>query len=165
VSEAASETTQVGEKSRAVQDLKRTASLLGVDAHTTRKLDGPLRVHELLAKGLPAKVIDHLLKGLTVLPAATLLTRVVRVSVRQHQRLKNSPGKPLGADLSERTWMLAEILAKATAMLGSQKEAELWLDRPAVSLNHKRPLELLTTLQGMKIDDTYIEQIRHGSYV
>jgi putative toxin-antitoxin system antitoxin component (TIGR02293 family) len=61
--------------------------------------------------------------------------------------------------------MLAEILAKATAMLGSQKEAELWLDRPAVSLNHKRPLELLTTLQGMKIVDTYIEQIRHGSYV
>ena len=148
-----------------VQDLQRTARILGMNPAVRRQLDGPLGVHNVIRKGLPAGVLDRLLESLVVIPAAALLTKVVRISVRQHQRIKKTPLKHLDADMSGRTWMFAEILAKATDMLGSQKEAELWLNRPAIGLNHKRPLELLTTQQGMKAVDTYIEQIRHGSYV
>ena len=43
----------------------------------------------------------------------------------------------------------AEILAKATRVLGSQDEAEQWLERPAIGLNQERPVDLLTTPAGV----------------
>jgi putative toxin-antitoxin system antitoxin component (TIGR02293 family) len=60
---------------------------------------------------------------------------------------------------------VAEILAKATAVLGSRTEAERWLDRPAIGLDHRRPIDLLATTAGVEIVENHLERIEHGVYM
>jgi putative toxin-antitoxin system antitoxin component (TIGR02293 family) len=38
-------------------------------------------------------------------------------------------------------WKFAEILAKATEVFGSQREAEQWMTRPATGLEQRRPID------------------------
>ena len=58
----------------------------------------------------------------------------------------------------------AEILAKATRVLGSQEEAEQWLKRPAIGLDRRRPVDLLTTPAGAKLVETYLGRLEYGVY-
>ena len=59
---------------------------------------------------------------------------------------------------------LAEILAKATAVLGSQQEAERWLEQPAVGLDQRRPIDLLVTPAGTKIVEDFLTRVEFGVY-
>jgi putative toxin-antitoxin system antitoxin component (TIGR02293 family) len=56
------------------------------------------------------------------------------------------------------------ILAKATRVLGSQEEAEQWLKRPAIGLNRRRPIDLLTTRVGAKLVEIYLGRLEYGVY-
>lgn len=67
------------------------------------------------------------------------------------QRRKDTPEKLLSQEQSGRTWKFAEILARATAVFGSQLMAEQWLDRPATGLDRRRPLDLLATPAGISL--------------
>ena len=87
------------------------------------------------------------------------------MSLRTFQRRKNTPAKPLNKEQSGRTWKFAEILAKATEVLGSQEEAEQWLERPAIGLNQRRPIDLLETPAGMELVEDYLMQLEYGVYV
>jgi putative toxin-antitoxin system antitoxin component (TIGR02293 family) len=59
---------------------------------------------------------------------------------------------------------LAEILAKATAVLGSQQEAERWLEQPAIGLDQRRPIDLLATPAGAKIVEDFLTRAEFGVY-
>ena len=52
------------------------------------------------------------------------------------------PEKRLIREQSVRMWKFAEILAKATKVFGSRREAEQWIKRPATGLDQRRPIEL-----------------------
>jgi putative toxin-antitoxin system antitoxin component (TIGR02293 family) len=56
----------------------------------------------------------------------------------------------------------AEILAKA---LGSQEDAEGWLQTPAIGLNRQRPIDLLATRAGAEIVENFLSQLEYGVYV
>ncbi len=58
----------------------------------------------------------------------------------------------------------AEILAKATPVLGSQEEAEQWLKRPAIGLDQQRPVDLLTTPAGVKLVEDYLGRLEYDVY-
>jgi putative toxin-antitoxin system antitoxin component (TIGR02293 family) len=66
--------------------------------------------------------------------------------------------------MARRTRRFAEILTKATAVFGSQQEAERWLERPAIGLNQRRPIDLLVTPAGAKIVEDFLTQIEFGVY-
>jgi len=59
----------------------------------------------------------------------------------------------------------AEILAKASAILGSQEVAERWLQTPAIGLNRQRPIDLLATRAGAEIVENFLSQLEYGVYV
>jgi len=81
------------------------------------------------------------------------------------QRRKVAPGKPLSQEQSGRAWKFAEILARATAVLGSQEEAERWLERPAVGLEQRRPIDLLATQAGVELVEEFLQRLEWGVYV
>jgi putative toxin-antitoxin system antitoxin component (TIGR02293 family) len=81
------------------------------------------------------------------------------MSQRTFQRQKIAPAKPLTPEQR-----FAEILAKATTVFGSQDEAEQWLERPAIGLDQRRPLDLLATPAGVKLVDDHLERLEHGVY-
>jgi putative toxin-antitoxin system antitoxin component (TIGR02293 family) len=86
------------------------------------------------------------------------------MSLRTIQRRKEAPSKRLNQEQSGRTWKFAEILAKATAVLGSQEEAEQWLQRPAMGLDQRRPLDLLATPAGVEIVQDFLGRLEYGVY-
>jgi putative toxin-antitoxin system antitoxin component (TIGR02293 family) len=92
------------------------------------------------------------------------LEKAIGVSVRTLQRRKANPGKLLSPEQSGRTWKFAEIVSRATAVFGSSTAAEQWLERPAIGLDRRRPIDLLATPAGIEIVESYLERIHYGVY-
>ncbi len=145
-------------------EIGRTAELLGGSRVLHRRLRDSLDVHEVLSRGLPRQALTHLVGKVRVLGQQAVLERGIGVSLRTSQRFKLTPDKPLSPEQSGRVWKFAEILAKATAVLGSQEEAEQWLERPAMALDQRRPIDLLATPAGAKLVETLLGRIEYGVY-
>jgi putative toxin-antitoxin system antitoxin component (TIGR02293 family) len=58
----------------------------------------------------------------------------------------------------------AEVLIKATAVFGSQEEAEQWLEQPAIGLDQQRPIDLLATPEGAKLVEDFLTRLEFGVY-
>ena len=126
---------------------------------------GPLDAHDLLLQGLPGAALTHLIDSFALLKDPATLEKAVGISRRTVQRRKSAPVKLLSREQSGRAWKFAEILAKATAVLGSRKEAERWLEREAIGLDRRRPIDLLATTAGVEIVESHLERLEYGVYV
>lgn len=144
--------------------LQRVAEILGGPKVLRHRLVDPLDAHELLLRGLPSAALMHLFDHLVARHDPASLEKAIGISRRTFQRRKGEPAKPLSREQSGRAWKFAEILAKATAVLGSQEEAEQWLERPAIGLDQRRPIDLLATPAGVEIVETFLDRIEHGVY-
>lgn len=145
-------------------NLQKVAKLLGGSRVLSRQITSPLDAHELLLHGLPTSALNHLIAHLAVLRKGDSLEKAVGMSVRTFQRRKDAPSKPLSQEQSGRTWKFAEILAKAADVFGSQEEAEQWLERPAIGLDHRRPIDLLSTPAGIELVEDHLERLAYGVY-
>lgn len=146
------------------RDLQRVAELLGGSRVLSRKVVSGLDAHELILRGLPASALDHLVGRLRILHKADSLEKAVGMSVRTYQRRKEAPSKPLSQEQSGRAWKFAEILAKASDVFGSQNEAEEWLERAAIGLDGRRPIDLLSTPAGIELVEDYLVRLEYGVY-
>jgi putative toxin-antitoxin system antitoxin component (TIGR02293 family) len=145
-------------------ELQRVAELLGGTRVLRHEVNTPLDAHEMLIEGLPGDALKHLLDNLQILKKTGPLERAVGMSLRTFQRRRIAPGKPLNQEQSGRTWKFAEILAKATFVLGSQDDAEQWLEDPAVGLDQRRPIDLLVTPAGVELVEAFLERLEYGVY-
>jgi putative toxin-antitoxin system antitoxin component (TIGR02293 family) len=139
------------------------STLLGGRRVLGSMIESDLDAHELLHRGLPRGALTSLIGKLHDIPV-TEVSEAVGISLRTLQRHKSTPVELLDVQQSGRTWKFAEILAKATHVLGSQDEAEQWLKRPAIGLNRQRPVDLLTTPAGTKLVETYLGRLEYGVY-
>jgi putative toxin-antitoxin system antitoxin component (TIGR02293 family) len=145
-------------------EVSKVTELLGGQQVLRREPQDSLQVHELLARGLPGKALTHLVKTLVVLNWDDAFARAIGMSQRTYQRHASAGTKLLSQEQSGRTWKLAEILAKATDVLGSREEAEQWLERPAMGLNQRRPIDLLATPAGVELVEDFLERLDYGVY-
>ena len=143
---------------------QQTATLLGGRRVLGHQVRSALEAHELLLHGLPSEALLHLLDSFQVLHRTEALGTAVGISLRTVQRRKDMPAKPLNQDQSARTWKFAEILARASATLGSQREAEHWLERPALALDGHRPRDLLATPAGVQLVEDLLQRLEYGVY-
>lgn len=146
-------------------EVQRVAKLLGGDRVLRHALKSPLDAHELLLEGLPGKALQYFLDNLVSLNRTASLEKAMGISLRTFQRHKAAPTKLLSQEQSGRTWKFAEILARATVVLGSQQEAEQWLERPAIGLDQRRPIDLLATPAGVELVEDYLQRLEYGVYV
>jgi putative toxin-antitoxin system antitoxin component (TIGR02293 family) len=145
-------------------ELERVIDLLGGQRVIRYALKNSLDAHDLLLRGLPGKSLSHLLENLVVLKMTGELENAVGMSLRTFQRKKDMPAKLLSQEQSGRTWKFAEILARATEVFGSQQEAEEWLERPAIGLEQRRPIDLLATPAGVELVEDLLVRIDYGVY-
>jgi putative toxin-antitoxin system antitoxin component (TIGR02293 family) len=146
-------------------ELERVSALLGGRRVLRTVPRNPLDAHEMLLRGLPGQALSHLIDSLVVLRKSASLEKAVGMSLRTFQRRMDSPAKRLSKEQSGRTWKFAEILTMATTVFGSQEEAEEWLERPAMGLNQRRPIDLLETPAGVELVENFLRQLEYGVYV
>lgn len=147
-------------------ELDRTAELLGGRRTLHTDIRTTLDTHDLLHAGLPVRALYHLVDGLHILTHTTsAMELAVGVSLRTYyRRKKDQSGKLLSREQSGRIWKFAEILARATELFGSQEAAERWFEEPAMGLDQRRPIELLSTPVGVDALETYLSRIEYGVY-
>ena len=143
---------------------QRTAELLGGARILKQVPADELELHELLLRGLPGKALQHVIGNLIALKIDEFVERALGMSLRTFQRHKAAPEKPLNPEHSGRLWKLAEILVGAMDLLGSQEDAERWLQLPAMGLNRHRPIDLLATPAGVDVLETFMNRLRYGVY-
>ena len=141
-----------------VSDLLGGARALRSTPRTT------LEAHLLIEGGLPWAAFSHLVDHLSVLRGGKPIERAIGMSIRTIQRHREDPSKPLSPEQGGRTWKFAEILARATAVLGSQQEAEQWLSRPAMGLDRRCPIDLLSTPAGVELVEEFLGRLEYGVY-
>lgn len=154
VSEVASENRQISQ----------TLKILG----GRKSVGGPVRdrleVHDVIQKGFKAGVLEHLRKQLSALESSGDLEKALGISMRTRQRHKKTPNRRLSPEQSGRAWKFAEILGRAIHVFGSQQEAEAWLERPAMALNQRRPIDLLSTPAGTESVQQLLGRLEYGVY-
>lgn len=144
--------------------LQEVAQLLGAP-HTFRKAPhSQLETHEMLLRGLPANALTYLVDNFVFLTWDESLAKAVGMSLRTFQRHASAASKALSPEQSGRTWKLAEILARATAVFGSKEDAEQWLEQPATGLDRRRPIDLLATPAGLELIENFLVRLEYGVY-
>jgi putative toxin-antitoxin system antitoxin component (TIGR02293 family) len=143
--------------------MQEILDLFGGDGILGSTVKSELDAHALLHRGLPRGALTSLIDKLHDLPVAEV-SEALGMSLRTLQRHKTTPVELLDVQQSGRAWKFAEILAKATRVLGSQDEAEQWLRRPAIGLDQRRPVELLTTPAGVKLVEDYLGRLEYDVY-
>jgi len=148
-------------------DVSRTVELLGGRGTLHRHVGSRLEAHDLLQDGLPGRALTYLVSEIGFLGAGrNSLEKAVGISARTYYRWKKTAAadKPLSREQSGRVWKFAEILGRATDLFGSQIEAEAWLDRPAMALDQRKPIDLLSTPAGVETVEDHLTRIEYGVY-
>jgi putative toxin-antitoxin system antitoxin component (TIGR02293 family) len=144
--------------------LAAVANLLGAPSTLRKVPQSPLEAHEMLMNGLPSRALFYLVQNLAFLRWDDSFARAIGMSHRTYQRHAAVSAKPLSPEQSGRTWKLAEILAKATSVFGSKEEAEQWLERPAMGLDQRKPIDLLATPAGVELVEDFLVRLEYGVY-
>lgn len=167
--------------------LAEIAGLLGAPRTLRKVPKNSLEAHEILLRGLPADALTHLVQSFeflrwdesfakavgmslrtyqrhTAISPSVAKDKLSRVSARITRRKTKNREKPLSQEQSGRTWKFAEILTKAAAVFGTQQEAEQWLERPAIGLDQRRPIDLLATPAGAKVVEDFLDRLEYGVY-
>lgn len=145
-------------------EVVRASALLGGMRLLKHSIHDGLDAHQLIAAGLPGEALTFLEDQLTVLDAPAF-EKAIGISLRTLQRRRADPGQPLSVEQGGRVWKFAEVLAKAIEVMGSQRDAEEWLNEPAIGLNGHKPLDLLSTSAGAELVERLLGQIEYGVYV
>lgn len=146
-------------------DIGRTVELLGGRSVLHRQVRSRLDAHDLLREGLPGHALKHLVSKVVILRLRKEgLEKAVGISLRTYQRRRDELDKPLSPEQSGRAWKFAEVLARATELFGSQAEAESWLEQPAIALDQRRPIDLLSTPAGVEAVETLLTRLEYGVY-
>jgi putative toxin-antitoxin system antitoxin component (TIGR02293 family) len=147
------------------EQLGKVAELLGGRQTFRKPPQHAIEAHELLLRGLPTRALTHFVQNLIVLRWDSAFERAVGMSQRTYQRHISTTAKSLNPEQTARTWKLAEILARATSILGSKEEAEEWLKKPAIGLDQRRPIDLLATPAGTELVEDFLVRLEYGVYV
>lgn len=121
--------------------------------------------HRLTLAGLPIHAALRLIRAFSTLqndPEGPLALGVSRRTIKRWRMAPRS--KRLSRAQSERVWMLAETLAEAVRVLGSQAEVDRWLGSRQPALDHHRPIELLGTSVGARLVAAYLARAERGVY-
>ncbi|MFA6965076.1 antitoxin Xre/MbcA/ParS toxin-binding domain-containing protein [Bosea sp. (in: a-proteobacteria)] len=145
-------------------EMQRITALFGGARVLKHRVTDRLEAHEMLQQGMPSQALLHLIEGLSILRDPISLEKAVGISLRTIQRRKETPGKALSAEQGGRAWKFAEVLAQATDVMGNQDNAERWLERPALALNGRRPIDLLTTPAGIELVQQLLGRLKYGVY-
>lgn len=157
----------MGEVMEGVEDagMARVADLLGGGRTVGRPLSTEWEAHLAISHGLPRGALLSFVDAVPVLGRTDVLDKVIGISLRTLQRhRKGGADELLSREQSGRLYRAAEIVAKARDVLGSNEDAERFLEEPAMALDGQRPIDLLSTPVGADLVEKHLERLDYGVY-
>jgi putative toxin-antitoxin system antitoxin component (TIGR02293 family) len=147
------------------RNFEGAVGLLGGEKAIHAKIRNAMDAHDVLLKGLPADALLHLVSTVTFLREGDTLQNAIGLSLRTLQRHKARPvSQLLSVEQSNRTWRFAEIFAHAADVMGSDAAAESWMNKPAIGLDNRKPVDLLATSAGVEAVEKYLTRLEYGVY-
>ena len=125
-----------------------------------------LEAHKVILSGFPGKALVRLSENVAIIRKPDDFEKALGMSLRTFQRRKKDASeRKLSQEQSGRVWKFAEVLGTAIEVFGSQQEAELFLERPAVGLDQNRPIDLLATPAGVELVEAHLGRLKYGVYI
>lgn len=160
---AAEPSKHYGALAAATAHLATTLEMLGGDEVISPPPETLLDVHHWVAQGIPSASITHLAQAIEPLPAQRL-SEALGISLRTLHRKKGAQSDTLSPAQGGRAFKFAEVVAKASAVLGSRAAAVQWLSAPAMGLEQQKPIDLLATPVGTQLVEELLDRIEYGVY-
>ncbi|CAI8738258.1 antitoxin Xre/MbcA/ParS toxin-binding domain-containing protein [Pseudomonas sp. Irchel 3H3] len=127
------------------------------------KATSAFELHALMEKGFPSDLVISFVQSYSQFRDHHVFSKIIGLSDRTVQRRIKSP-EPLTAEQTNGTWRLATVLSKAEEVLGDRQQAVNWMTSPAMGLEGKAPIDLLTTQMGFELVEDFLTRMEYGVY-
>ena len=156
----------IGADTLVTNDAVRAFQLFGGHKLINHTVRNSLDAHDVIVKGISSQALIHLVHKVSVLSSGDALSKAIGISLRTLQRRKAmEKGKGrLSTEQSSRAWQFAAIVAQATEVLGDQEAAEAWMLAPAIGLDNRRPIDLLSSAAGAEAVEHHLTRMEYGVY-
>lgn len=144
----------------------RAFDVLGGAKTIKTEIENEIDAHDFLMKGVPVAALFELIDQFVLLQTTDVLEKAIGMSTRTMQRKRKALDKAaLSPDQGSKLWKFAEILSSAINVLGSQEAAEDWLNKPAIGLEYRKPIDLMASSAGAEAVEAYLTQMDYGVYI
>ncbi|RZL93729.1 MAG: DUF2384 domain-containing protein [Variovorax sp.] len=120
----------------------------------------PLLRHDLVRGGVATNVLFALISAFDRIPKQDVYS-VIGISEKTSTRRK---GETLPPEAADATLSLIEITTMAEGVLGSLADAEQWLVTPAIGLDGRKPIDLVSTRPGAEMVKAHLVRMDYGVY-
>ncbi|WP_237886974.1 type II RES/Xre toxin-antitoxin system antitoxin [Pseudomonas sp. PGPR40] len=126
--------------------------------------DDRMEIYRAVKNGFPLQSVLDMIENSEVYKQRGVLSKIVGASDRTLARRLKTPNEALTAEQSTRALNYAEVLEKATEVLGSRELAEQWMVKPARGLDGETPIDLISNSVGYELVTDFLTRIEYGVY-
>lgn len=126
--------------------------------------DDRMAIYRAVKLGFPLQSVLDMIENSTVYKQWGVLSKIVGASDRTLARRLKTPNEALTPEQSTRALNYAEVLEKATDVLGSRELAEQWMVKPARGLDGETPIDLISNSVGYELVTDFLTRIEYGVY-
>lgn len=126
--------------------------------------DDRMEIYRAVRNGFPLQSVLDMIENCEVYKQRGVLSKIVGASDRTLARRLKTPNEALTAEQSTRALNYAEVLEKATDVLGSRELAEQWMVKPARGLDGEVPIDLISNSVGYELVTDFLTRIEYGVY-
>lgn len=147
----------------ALTDTPRATHMVAILLHGDAS-DDRMEIYRAVRNGFPLQSVIDMIEHSDVYKRYGVLSRIVGASDRTLARRLKSPEEVLTCEQSTRALYYAEVLEKATDVLGSRELAEQWMVKPARGLDGEMPIDLISNSVGYELVTDFLTRIEYGVY-
>ncbi|MDU9028715.1 type II RES/Xre toxin-antitoxin system antitoxin [Pseudomonas mediterranea] len=126
--------------------------------------DDRMEIYRAVRNGFSLQSVLDMIENSDVYKQRGVLSKIVGTSDRTLARRLKTPSETLTAEQSTRALNYAEVLEKATEVLGSRELAEQWMAKPARGLDGETPIDLISNSVGYELVTDFLTRIEYGVY-
>ena len=157
-----------------LEDGRQALTVTGKDSNAAPQLvtillagdlgDDRMAIYRAVKHGFPLQSVLDMIENSTVYKQCGVLSKIVGASDRTLARRLKTPNEALTPEQSTRALNYAEVLEKATDVLGSRELAEQWMVKPARGLDGETPIDLISNSVGYELVTDFLTRIEYGVY-
>ncbi|NUT77634.1 DUF2384 domain-containing protein [Pseudomonas sp. C1C7] len=126
--------------------------------------DDRMDAYHAVQNGFPLRSVVVWVDNSPAFKKANVLSKIIGSSDRTLARRMQEPDRLLTPEQSTRALYFAEIMEKATEVLGSRDLAEQWMSEPARGLDGLAPVDLIANAIGYELVNDFLTRMDYGVY-